>query len=196
MQNNFNVVGWYANNNIYVVYTGVEPIGDVKTTITHEFLHHINYLIKITPYRYLNELKRDVFTLADNCYYYREPTIQEIYNNFFTLEYIRMIMDENWNDKYDYLTDTQKKLVNDYKVKNKEKLGIQCSWGRYKPSNYWLDEKYVREICLELDGVLFNMSEEKKQKYKENIAEIEMIIKDAEDYEKRNNFNAESYEKN
>jgi hypothetical protein len=187
--------GWYENGILYATYRGSETENDVKISIFHEYLHHINYLYKIYPYRYSDELKRHIYIKDDNCFLYRKRTLQEIYEDFCITLGNRLIT-EDWNINYINLTVEQKKEVNEYREKNASAYAENnCFPGTYKPSNYYQDELNVYEICLKLNGVIFNMSEEKKSNYNNIISTYFLIIKDSQDYELRNNINTEGYEK-
>lgn len=77
----------------------------------------------------------------------------------------------------------------------KEKRTDKCSYGKYRPSNYYRDELNVYAVCLKLDKVLYVMSEEKKVLYKSNMSSYEERKQYSAEYESRNNLNAKGYEK-
>lgn len=182
------ITGWYdgrAN-----VYMGNETDDDIKVTIFHEFLHHVNYLRKVYEYRYENEDKRKLYVKPDPCFYFDNQSLQKIYEEFdVTLNNRRS--EEGWKNNYSDLTAEQQKEVLAYKKKRTDK----CSFGRYRPSNYYRDELTVYTICLKLDRVLYEMSDEKKAICKENINGYEELIRYSAEYESRNNLNANGYEK-
>jgi hypothetical protein len=192
---NYSATGWYENGRIYASYTGNESEGDVKLTIFHEYLHHINYLYKLFPYRYSNENSREIYIKEDTCFYFGKKTLQGIYDDFIiTLGY--RLIEENWPNKYSDLEENQKQEVLTYKEQNKGKYDKEiCAFGRYKPSNYYRDEISVYEICLALDGILFNISENKKSLYLDNKLEYEKAMQLSVKYENNNNINEKGYEK-
>jgi hypothetical protein len=102
---------------------------------------------------------------------------------------------EYWPDKYEELNENQKIEVRTYKERNKELNQKTCLSGIYKPSNYYRDELNVYGICLKLNGVIFNISPNKKVIYNNNVLEYETLKKDNENYEIKNNINSDGYEK-
>jgi hypothetical protein len=192
---NYSATGWYENGHIYASYTGNESEDDVKLTIFHEYLHHINCLYKFFPYRYSDENKRNIYIKEDTCFYFGKKTLQGIYDDFIlTLEY--RLVDEDWPDKYSDLEKNQKQEVLAYKEQNKDKYDEEiCVFGRYRLSNYYRDEISVYEICLTLDRILFNISEGKKSLYRNNKSEYEKAMQLSVKYENNNNINEEGYEK-
>jgi hypothetical protein len=192
---NYFATGWYENGHIYASYTGNESEDDVKLTIFHEYLHHINYLYKLFPYRYSNENSREIYIKEDTCFYFGKKTLQGIYDDFIiTLGY--RLIEENWSNKYSDLEEDQKQEVLTYKEQNKDKYDKEiCTFGRYKPSNYYRDEISVYEICLALDGILFNISENKKSLYFDSKSEYEKAMQLSVKYENNNNINEKGYEK-
>jgi hypothetical protein len=180
--------GWYDGQ--VNVYIGNATEGDVKTTIFHEYLHHINYLLKIHEYKYENETERKIYEKIDNCFFYKDIPMQEIYEYFMVTLNNRMVI-EGWKNKYSDLSPAQQKEVLEYK----KKRTYTCSHGKYRPSNYYRDELNVYAICFKLDKVLYVMSEGKKTTYREKINGYEERKQDCEAYESRNNINAKGYEK-
>jgi hypothetical protein len=192
---NNGATGWYENGTLYATYTGKETEDDVKVSVFHEYLHHINYLYKIFPYCYSNEEAREIYVIEDSCFYYREKTMKEVYIDFTTTLNYRLIS-ECWAENYIDLKDKQKQEVAEYRRKNSGKYDqVICNPGLYKPSNYYKDEINVYSICLKLNGVLFNMSEKKNEIYHMNSEEYINKVHDSENYEIRNNINKNCYEK-
>jgi hypothetical protein len=192
---NYSATGWYEYGDIYATYTGNESEDDVKLTIFHEYLHHINYLYRLFPYRYSNENRREIYIKEDTCFYFGKETIQGIYDNFMLTLGTRLI-EENWPDKYSDLEENQKQEVLRYKEQQKEQYDKEiCIFGRYKPSNYYRDELSVYEICLTMDGVLFNISESKRSIYLDNKLGYENAMQLSVKYENNNNINEKGYEK-
>jgi hypothetical protein len=192
---NMGAVGWYEEGKLYIMYTGNETKDDVKATLFHEYLHHINYLYKFFPYRYSNEDRRDIYVKEDSCFYFGKKTLQGIYGDFIlTLGY--RVVDENWPDKYSDLEENQKQEVLAYKEQNKDQYNKEiCTLGIYRPSNYYRDELSVYEICLTLDGILFNISESKKSIYFDNKSKYEEAIQLSVKFENNNNIKEDGYEK-
>jgi hypothetical protein len=188
---NSSASGWY-NGQLNVAYTGNETEDDLKITIFHEYLHHINYLLKIHEYRYADVAARTIYEIIDNCFELREETMQDVYEVFLYSLGSRYGT-EYWPTKYADLTDQQKSEVLAYKNNNYQ--AGTCFSGKYRPSNYYRDEINVYEICLKLDKVLFSMSEQKKANYGRNIADYEEIKQKCINYEKRTNINETGYEK-
>jgi hypothetical protein len=115
---NAGATGWYENGKLFASYRGVATEGDVKVTIFHEYLHHINYLLKIVPYRYADESMRKIFIIEDDCFYYREQNMQEVYD-MFAATLNNRLLDEHWELDYVRLSENQKNEVLAYKEKNR-----------------------------------------------------------------------------
>jgi hypothetical protein len=190
----FGATGWYKDGKLFVKYTGNENEDDIKVTLFHEYLHHINYLYKMYEYRYNNENKREIYTIKDTCFFYREVTMDYIYDLFLISNI--MISSSDWAFKYADLTPEQKQQVIEYKNKNKERFeDKQCFSGYYQPSNYYRDEIMVREVCFKLNDIIFNMTEEKIFRYKEDIETYKRSVSEAEEYEFKKHLNEKGYEK-
>lgn len=58
--------GSYTGTLNIVTSSKVSP-DDIKITIFHEFLHHVNYILKIFPIRYQNEKERMIFVIDKKC---------------------------------------------------------------------------------------------------------------------------------
>lgn len=97
----FTATGWYDGN--VNVYIGSETEDDVKVTILHEYLHHVNYLLKIHEYRYEDEAVRKIYIKPDDCFFFDNQSLQEIYDDF-SLTFSNRMFSEGWKDKYSDLT--------------------------------------------------------------------------------------------
>jgi hypothetical protein len=186
--------GWYKDGKLFVKYTGNENEDDVKVTLFHEYLHHINYSYKIYEYRYENENKREIYTIKDTCFTYREVSMDDVYEIF--LYSNTAVSFDDWAFKYADLTIEQKQQVIEYKDKHKDWFeNKQCYSGRYQPSNYYRDEIMVRKVCFKLNNIIFNMTEEKISQYEKDIDDYKTSIANAEKYELKKYLNERGYEK-
>jgi hypothetical protein len=191
--------GWY-DGQLNVAYTGNETGDDLKVTIFHEYLHHINYLLKIHEYRYADVTARTIYEIIDNCFAFRKKTIEELYDDFYFALGNRF-WNESWPKSYSDLIQQQEQEqkqqeFNKYKEQNKNAYDkTTCIHGRYQPSNYYRDELNIYEICLKLNKLLFIISNEKRASYDENIVNYKVMRDNSIEYERRNNIDPIGYKK-
>ncbi len=167
---------------------------DLKVTIFHEYLHHVNYMEKIYPYRYSDESKRQIFQIEDECYIFREATMDEVFYDFIVLTY--KVDDPNWQYTFyeEIKSDKQRQEVQRYKKENEEKFQKKCKKGNYYPSNYYRDEITVHTICLKENHSLFIFSDKKENLgYKRNLLSYKEELEKSIDYEKRKNHSEQGY---
>jgi hypothetical protein len=100
-----------------------------------------------------------------------------------------------WPDNYEELNDEQKQMVLNFKGQNADLQQPDCQFGVYKPSNYYREEKIIHEICETLNGVLYNMSEDKYSMNQSSIENYKVSIESAIKYEEVHKFNEQGYEK-
>ncbi|GHV64321.1 hypothetical protein FACS1894199_02290 [Bacteroidia bacterium] len=186
--------GWYEYGVLNVTYRGYEDENDIKVTLFHEYLHHINYLYKLYEYRYEDVEQRKIYTVEDSCFLWGKASMDAVYYDFSI--YSKEFDIKTWADDYDNLESAQKQKVIDFKEKHKDLYEkTKCSSGIYFPSNSLRDEIAVREVCFKLNGIIFDMTETKISKYQKDIEDIKNRIVNAEKYEIRNNKDERGYEK-
>ncbi|GIM50955.1 hypothetical protein CAPN003_24070 [Capnocytophaga stomatis] len=169
---------------------------DLKITLFHEYLHHVNYMEKIYPYRYSDETSRKIFQMDDDCYTFKEPSMNDVFYDFIVFN--DKVNDPDWqySSYEDIKSDKQKQEVLNYKKDNIDNYQIQCKDGTYKPSNYYRDEIAVYTICLRENHNLFVFSDKKENMvYKPNLKNYYDVLQRSMDYEKRNNYDEKGYSK-
>lgn len=171
------------------------PRDDIKITIFHEFLHHVNYMEKIFPYRYQKEEERAIFSMQDDCYTFGETDMEDILTDYMNDNW-DTYSDEKWNKLYKDLGEEEQKILLDYKNKNIDKYKEHCQEGTYRPSNYYRDEIAVYTICLRENHNLFVFSDNKENnKYIPNLKSYKKILQNSIDFEHKNNYNEIGFKK-
>ena len=179
-----------------IVYPPDTSRDDIKISLFHEYLHHVNYMEKIYPYRYSDESNRTIFQIDDDCYIFGEIDMDKVFSDFIT---DNTIMDYEWQQYFSYeeLPLEKKQKVLNFKQEHKDKYSEQCIKGTYMPSNYYRDEIAVYTICLQENHNLFIFSEKnEKRAYKPNLKHYkEVSLKNSINYERKNHYNERGFEK-
>lgn len=166
---------------------------DIKITLFHEYLHHVNYMEKIFVYRYTNEALRQIYFEMDDCYTFKEPTIEDVYNDYL-IE--KQLSSDDWvKNHFNELDSDKKKIILKFKEDNKENYTQKCHYGQYKPSNYFRDEYTIYSICLKEENNLFKASEMKLKNYKEMKDNYSEAINTSTHYEKKKNYDSTGFKK-
>ena len=156
---------------------------DIKITIFHEFLHHVNYILKIFPIRYQNEKERMIFVIDKKCKEKRSKA--EAYEDYAIMN--------NLPEDMQLLTLEQKEKFE--KAYIKDGLDYTYTTKRiYKPSNASRDEHAIHSLCLKQEPYLFTFSKEKKNLYIKEIMRYENEINIYINFEKQNQYTSEGYE--
>lgn len=178
-----------------ISYPENSPKDDIKITLFHEYLHHVNYMEKIFPYRYKEENRRIIFNVVDECYLFKEPDIETVFNNYLTINQIDPF-DDNWfKQTFNELDEDRKKIIMEYREKNKDIYQKKCHKGIHKPSNYYKDELTVYSICMSNHNIIFYFSSDKRKNYDYWIKEYTQFYKNSLDYEKRENYDSRGFKK-
>ena len=179
-----------------IVYPPDTSRDDIKISLFHEYLHHVNYMEKIYPYRYSDESNRTIFQKYDECYVFGEVSMETVYTDYIIYNTITSYDWQQYNT-YEALPLEKKQKVLKYKQENKDKYSEQCIRGTYKPSNYYRDEIAVYTICLQENHNLFIFSEKnEKLAYEPNLKNYkEISLKNSINYERKNHYNERGFEK-
>ena len=160
---------------------------DIKITMFHEYLHYINYMEKILPYRYYDENKKTIWVIRESINEGR-PNKEEAYK-----EYLK-----DYNNAGDLPSDinqlTQEQLAQFEYVYNNGEFDRYILKLLYKPSNACADEVHVHSICLVEEPSLYIFSPKKRDFYKKEIENYRQLVELFKKYEKENNFRPDGYE--
>lgn len=154
---------------------------NIKTTILHEYLHHVNYMNKIFPYIYEDESSRRLYSKQVDSLFFREPNSIELFNMFIQ----RYEGELNLWDKMNAteLSQEQLAIYTEFCKQFKGKA-IYIS-GRYRASNYYLDELTVHQLCLKLINKLIRPTEEKVSFYQKEILRYSTLHQEMKKYEQK-----------
>ena len=160
---------------------------DIKITMFHEYLHYVNYMEKILPYRYYDENKKTIWVIRESINEGR-PNKEEAYK-----EYLK-----DYNNAGDLPSDinqlTQEQLAQFEYVYNNGEFDRYILKLLYKPSNACADEVHVHSICLVEEPSLYIFSPKKRDFYKKEIENYRQLVELFKKYEKENNFRPDGYE--
>lgn len=172
-------------------YTGILNVAtsskvcpdDIKITLFHEFLHHVNYVLKIFPIRYQDEKGREIFTIDKTCKDQRSKI--EAYEDYAILNGLP--------DSIQKLTPEQKeKFEKAYKEEGWDSTYITRRI--YQPSNASQDEYSVHSLCLKQEPKLFLFSQEKKMLYMNELTRYKDEIRKYRNFEIQNKYTSAGYE--
>ena len=156
---------------------------DIKITLFHEFLHHVNYVLKIFPIRYQDEKGREIFTIDKTCKDQRSKI--EAYEDYAILNGLP--------DSIQKLTPEQKeKFEKAYKEEGWDSTYITRRI--YQPSNASQDEYSVHSLCLKQEPKLFLFSQEKKMLYMNELTRYKDEIRKYRNFEIQNKYTSAGYE--
>ena len=94
--------------------------GDIMCTILHEYIHHLNYIYKIYPYKYDNEEEGAIFTDRNVSYkkvgiepleIFRKRIYEMFYNQIMTYDYMDYLSVLEYGSPYNELASIEKRNV-------------------------------------------------------------------------------------
>ncbi|MBN1185759.1 MAG: hypothetical protein JXB49_25985, partial [Bacteroidales bacterium] len=175
---------------------------DVLSTIYHEFMHYLNDLYDIYPYRMEDKIQGIVYSKYESCYEEKmqntEEFLQSAYESYLT--YLVNIPEQatkafNMPMNYQELSEDELILLNEYIESNDLKPDVICFPYQYTPSNFSNDEINAHKETLKANNLkVFEMNMEKVSFYNSEIERYTKKKEKAEKYEAENNLNAEGYE--
>ena len=160
---------------------------DAKITMLHEYLHYVNYIERIFPYRYFDENQKTIWTIREPVAKGR-PSMEKAYE-----DYYYMHSSDSLPLNFMELTDKQRiKFEKSYYSGNFDDIILKKV---YTPSNYCLDEIYVHTICIKESPTLFLFSKEKKDFYLKEISRYKYELDEFKQYEEKHNLTPSGYER-
>jgi hypothetical protein len=186
--------GLYNNGTITITPLGIgqENEDDIKTTLYHEYMHYLNDIKSVFPYR--KDLNGSIFQIKNECYEQRMETDKNFYERISELYCFANPLEDvpiNFEDFTKELLD----ILDVFAEEKKMTKEIRCFPYTYMPSNYFRDEinAYMETEKAYHKG-LFNTSEKKLNEDKKTKAFYEIKLEQSIKYENNNNYNVTGYE--
>ena len=175
---------------------------DIISTIYHEYLHYLNDLYQVYPYRMEDKSSGRIYSKLVACYERRLQNQEEFLQSAY-LSYLTYLLNTpnqstkayDMPDTYKELSEKEMIVFNTY-IQNK---GISpeevCFPYQYTPSNYSKDELNAHKETLKANDLkVFKMGEIKITFYNSEIERYERKKEKSEKYEAENNINSDGYE--
>jgi len=200
----YNGVGKYINGRL-IIGNGTKynkSNEDIISTIYHEYLHYLNDLYQVYPYRMEDKSSGRIYSKLVACYERRLQNQEEFLQSAY-LSYLTYLLNTpnqstkayDMPDTYKELSEKEMIVFNTY-IQNK---GISpeevCFPYQYTPSNYSKDELNAHKETLKANDLkVFKMGEIKITFYNSEIERYERKKEKSEKYEAENNINSDGYE--
>jgi hypothetical protein len=186
--------GLYDNGTITITPLGIrqENENDIISTLYHEYMHYLNDIKSIFPYR--KDLNGNIFQIKDECYEQRMETDKNFYERVSELYCLANPL-EDIPISFEDFTKELLDILDIFAEREKMTKEIRCFSYTYMPSNYFRDEinAYMETEKAHHNG-LFNTSERKLNEDKKTKAFYELKLEQSIKYENNNNYNTIGYE--